>query len=683
MRKTKDERLKEVHREAMRDFQNIQSAMRDERQQCLDDRRFYSIAGAQWEGDLGKQFENKPKFEINKIHLAVIRIINEYRNNRISVNFVDKDGREGEQMADVCDGLYRADEEHSTAEEAYDNAFEEAVGGGFGAWRICTEYVDEEDPEDERQRIVFEPIYDADSCVFFDLNSKRQDKSDASYAYVLSSMTPEAYREAYDDDPTSWPHDVDSTEFDWSTQNAVYVAEYYRVEHKRVNIHVWETLAKEEIRLADEELEGQYDKLVATGAKELRVKRVKTRKVHKYTMSGGGILEDCGYIAGKSIPIFPVYGKRWFVDNIERCMGHVRLAKDAQRLKNMQTSKLGEISALSSIEKPIVTPEQIVGHESMWAEDNIANFPYLMLNPITDANGNEAAQPPIGYTKSPMIPPAMAALLQLSEQDMKDLLGNQQESERLVSNISTETAQMVQGRLDMQTYIYMSNMAKAVKRCGEVWLEMAKDVLVEEGRIMKSVGQQSEVSSIELHRPAKDESGKVVYENDLTKAKFDVIVDVGPSSSTKREATVKSLNEMIQITQDAEARQVLTAMAAMNMEGEGIGDIRKYFRAKLIKMGVIEPNEEEAEKLKQEAAAAKDTPQDEYFRAEAAKAQAEAVESQADTILKQAKADETRANTAETMAGMTRDSVKLAADITRDLGERVSAPDIPGSEIQD
>ncbi len=683
MRKTKDERLKEVHREAVRDFQNIQSAMRDERQQCLDDRRFYSIAGAQWEGELGKQFENKPKFEINKIHLAVIRIINEYRNNRISVNFVDKDGREGEKMADVCDGLYRADEEHSTAEEAYDNAFEEAVGGGFGAWRLCTEYVDEEDPEDERQRIVFEPIYDADSCVFFDLNAKRQDKSDASYAYVLSSMTPEAYREAYDDDPATWSHDVDSTEFDWSTQNAVYVAEYYRIEHKRVNIHVWGTLTGEEIRLDDEELEGQYDKLVATGAKELRVKRVKSRKVHKYTMSGGGILEDCGYIAGKSIPIFPVYGKRWFVDNIERCMGHVRLAKDAQRLKNMQTSKLGEISALSSIEKPIVTPEQIVGHENMWAEDNISNFPYLMLNPITDADGNQAAQPPIGYTRSPMIPPAMAALLQLSDQDMKDLLGNQQESEKLVSNISTETAQMVQGRLDMQTYIYMSNMAKAIKRCGEVWLEMAKDVLVEEGRIMKSVGQQSEVSSIELRRPAKDEIGKVVYENDLTKAKFDVIVDVGPSSSTKREATVKSLNEMIQITQDPEARQVLTAMAAMNMEGEGIGDIRKYFRAKLIKMGVIEPNEEEAEKLKQEAAAAKDTPQDEYFRAEAAKAQAEAVESQADTILKQAKADETRANTAEILAGMTRDSVKLASELTGDLGERVSAPDIPGSEIQD
>ncbi len=61
-------------------------------------------------------------------------------------------------------------------------------------------------------------------------------------------------------------------------------------------------------------------------------------------VSGGKVLEDAGYIAGKNIPIVVVYGKRWFVDNIERCMGAVRLAKDAQRLKNMQLSKLGEIS---------------------------------------------------------------------------------------------------------------------------------------------------------------------------------------------------------------------------------------------------------------------------------------------------------------------------------------------------
>src|SRR6478735_5754351 len=82
--------------------------------------------------------------------------------------------------------------------------------------------------------------------------------------------------------------------------------------------------------------------LAQTGFMEVKKRTRKIRKVHKYIMSGAAILEDCGYIAGKYIPIIPFYGKRWFVDNIERFMGIVRLAKDVQRLKNMLVAWLAE-----------------------------------------------------------------------------------------------------------------------------------------------------------------------------------------------------------------------------------------------------------------------------------------------------------------------------------------------------
>lgn len=682
-RKTKEERLHDVHQEALAEFDNIQSALRDERLQCLEDRRFYSISGAQWEGPLGEQFENKPKFEVNKIHLSVIRIINEYRNNRITVDFVNKDGLEDDNLADACDGLYRADEEDSGAEEAYDNAFEEAVAGGFGAWRLRTEYEDDEDPEDERQRILIEPIFDADSSVFFDLNAKRQDKADARKCFVLTSMTWDAYRDEWGDDPATWPKEVHQNEFDWLTPDVVYVAEYYRMEEKRETIHVWETLDGEEQRFTDDELEENLERLEATGAKEVRIKKIRRKRVRKYILSGSRVLDDCGYIAGTCIPVIPVYGKRWFVDNVERCMGHVRLAKDAQRLKNMQLSKLGEVSALSTVEKPILTPEQIAGHQVMWQDDNVKNYPYLLINPITDMNGNEAAQPPIGYTRVPQIAPAMAALLQITEEDMQDLLGNQQGGEEISGNISTETAHLIQNRLDMQTYIYMSNMAKAVKRCGEVWLSMAKDVFVEEGRVMKAVGPQGELERVQLHKPVLDDDGGLQYQNDIAKAKFDVIVEVGPPSSTKRAATVRALTNMVAMTDDPETKQVLGAMAMMNMEGEGISEVREYFRDKLIKMGVIKPTEQEAAQLQQQLANQQPSAQDQYFMAEAAKAQAQAVESQAETLYKQAKTDETRAKTAETLTDMKQKSAELALEAVDKLGPRVTPPDVPGSPIQE
>ena len=644
-----EEKLAEMHQAARAEFDQIQSALYQERMNCLGDRRFCSLTGAQWEGPLGNQFENKPRFEVNKVHMAVQRIINEYRNNRIGVVFVSKEGEEYDKLADTCANLYRADEQTPTADEAYDNAFEEAVMGGFGAWRLRTEYQNDEDPEDEKQRVCIEPIFDADSSVYFDLGAKRQDKADAKRCWVLTSMTREAYKAEWDDDPSTWPKTITRSQFDWYTPSIVYVAEYYVVEEVSEQIRIYKSITGEEESLRPDELYKE-EEMLATGWKEVRRKKVKTRKVHKYIMSGAKILEDCGYIAGKNIPIIPVYGKRWFVDNVERCMGHVRLAKDAQRLKNMQLSKLGEIAALSAMEKPILLPEQVAGHQLMWAEDNLKNYPYLLINPITDANGNPVAGGPVAYTKPPSIPPSMAALLQITEADMQEILGSPQQGDKMVSHLSGKTVELIQQRLDMQTFIYMSNMAKAVKRCGEVWLSIARDIFLEQGRKMKSITSNGKMEPVELMKPVVNDEGEIEYENDMSCAEYDVQVLVGPSGQTKRMATVRALTDMMTMTQDPEMTQVLSAMAMLNMDGEGIEDVRDYFRKKLLNMGVLKPTDTEAQEMAVAAQNAKPDPQAQYLQAASEQAIAQAAKAQADSILSVAKAEETRAKTTETLS---------------------------------
>jgi hypothetical protein len=680
---TKQERLANLHQDAVLEFDSIQGSMREVRLQCLEDRRFYSIDGAQWEGSLSEQFNNKPRFQVNKIHLSVMRIINEYRNNRITVDFVSKDGNSNDNLAATCDMLFRADEQDSTADEAYDNAFEEAVGGGFGAFRLRTVYEDEYDEDNDYQRIRLEPIYDADSTVFFDLDAKRQDKSDARVCYVLTAMTRDAYIAEWNDDPSSWPKEIHQYEFDWATPDMVYVAEFYRVEEASELIRIFQNIDGEEERYSerafadDEELETMLD---AIGTIEVRQKRVKRRKVHKYIMSGSGILEDAGYIAGSEIPIVPVYGKRWFIDNIERCMGHVRMAKDAQRLKNMQLSKLGEISALSTVEKPLFAPEQVAGFEMMWAEDNLKNYPYLLLNTVTDANGNETLAGPIGYTRPPAIPPALAGLLQITEQDISDLLGNQEAGEQITSNISGKAVELIQTRLDMQTFIYMSNMAKAIKRCGEIWLSMARETMVEPGRKMKGIGAQGEMSSLELGKPIMNQdTGEIEYQNDLSSAKFDVTVDVGPSSSSKRAATVRTLMGLMQIVTDPETIQVITSKIMVNLEDDGMTDTKDFFRKRLVRMGVGEPTDEEREELaaELEQLQSQPDPQSMYLQAEAAKAQAQAQKALADTEYTMARTEETRADTIETLAGIERKERENVLNTAEQL-QRV----VQGSQIR-
>ena len=644
-RPSKEERLQKVHAEARSQFERVWASTKETRLQCQEDRRFAGVPGGQWEGRLGEQFENRPKPEINKVQIALMRIYAEYRNNRIAADFVPKDGSTDQDLADVCDGLYRADEQDSCAEEAYDNAFDEGVTGGIGAWRLRSDYENPDDDEDERQRIRFEPIFDADSSVFFDTDARRYDKSDAGACWVVYTQERAAYVAEWGDDPQTWPSGTEYKEFDWCTPDLVYLCEYYRVERKPHRVHTFAGPDGQEVKYTDDELmeaaevedeqenvESAIGVMTLRGFVKLREKRVKKRRVHKYIMSGGKVLEDCGYIAGPNIPIVVFYGKRWMIDGVERCQGHVRLAKDAQRIKNMMYAKLMELNAESSTEKDIMTPEQVAGHQLMWAEDNIKRYPYLLINPVTDASGNKVPQGPVGKKTPPQVPQSLAALMQQSEVDMMDILGRPQDGQEVISNMSGKAVELIQQRLDMQAFLYMSNFAKAMRRSGEIWLGMAKEVYVEPERKMKMLGEMMNIESITLAEPVFGEGGELTTRNDLTRADFDVTVVVGPSFASKRDATVRALTGVLQMVTDPGDAKILQAVILTNMEGEGLSDVNEYYRKQLVGMGVLQPNDEEREQM--EAAAQQEQQPD---------PQAVFLESEAEKNLAQAELDRARA----------------------------------------
>lgn len=679
MAKTKEQRHAEIHAQATAQFDDIISVCQEEREECLNDRRFVHVRGATWEGALGEQFANRPQLETNESHLAVLRIVNEYRNNRIAADFVSRTGDDSDELADLCDGLYRADELDSTAEEAYDNAFSEGVAGGMGAWRLRTEYEDEYDEDNDYQRIRFEPIYDADTCVFFDSNAKRYDKSDAKHCFVLTGMTRDAYKDKYDDDPDSWDNQVTTNySFDWCDADLVYVAEYYVCEDKFEVVHKYRTITGNIIKIADAELDDEKKADFAeVGTIPISNKPVKRRRVHKYVMSGGGVLSDDGLLAGEFIPIVPFYGKRVFIDGIERISGHVRQVKDMVRLRNMQISVIAERAADGGESTPIFTPEQTAGHEIAWAEKAINRPPYLNINPIENADGNDLPSGPVGYTQPPAVSPAEAALLEVTKQELADLLGNQQGGDEINANVSGYAVELVQNRLDMQSFIYMSNFAKSVKRCAAIWLSMARVIYADEGRKMKVVDKQDDPDHIEVGKRVLVD-GRPEVEADIAKARFDVAVDVGPASQTKRQAIIKALTELLGIIVDPSDQKVISATILRNMEGEGLASVREHFRKQLVQMGVEEPTEQDKEEQAEAQEAQQPDPNVIYLQSEAEKNKAQTGKAVADTEKAIAETEKTRAQTAETLAGIGRQdrqqAIDAAASIAKAVGSGTAAP---------
>lgn len=637
----------DIHRKALMLFDEQYNMEREERKNALQDRRFCDVAGAQWEGDLGKFYENRLKLEINKVQGSILRIQNEWRNNRVSVKFVTKTG-EVSKDTETCQALYRADEQYSRGIEACDVAFDEALKGGIGAYLLETEYVDPSDPEDDQQKITFRSVTDADSSAYW-FGSLEQDKQDAHSCILITALTPEDYKTRYGDDVASWNKDMYGLEwFDWYQPNVIYVGEYFEKEETEEIVLIYRTLSGMLERYTELDFDDNEDlteELKAVGTVFERSKKIIKTRVHKYVLSGNKIIEDVGYIAGSELPLIPVYGVWSVISGIERFRGHVRPAKDSQKLKNIQTSKLGEISAKTSEEKPIfdVTQMQNPLVKALWANDAVDNNPYLLMEALRNDDGS-IAQTQIQYTKPANLPPVLAALLQLTEGDLTGLLGNQQEGEKVRSNISEETLDLVQDAISSQYFIYMSNMAKSKQRGGQVWISMAKDIYIEKGRKMRGVNNAGEDQQMVLGEKSMTD-GVVHNVNDLTAADFEVFSSVGASYKTRKRATVSALTKLLPLIQDPQEVKILSQMILMNMEGEGIDEVQDYYRKSLVKMGVIEPTEAEAKELAELAENQTPDANEEYLKEAANEKKTAAEENLADIRKKNAEAEETEVDT--------------------------------------
>ena len=596
-----------VHQRAFMRFNEISSATRDERMMAIEDRRFVFIQGAQWEGDWGQQFENCLRVQINKVQRGHDKIINDYRANRFAVNFRPIGSKGDGDTAELLNGLLYADMYRSKGQQALDNAFGEGAAGGMGAFRLCNEYEDESDPDNDHQRIRIEQVVDADQRVFFDLDAKLYDKSDARFAYVLHSMTPEAFKDEYGQDAvSSWPENRSRPNwFDWFRPSVVFIAEYYEVEEPTEELRIFTRDAtEEEFRYWAKDMTPEMmDDLLKKGFVLTR-RKIKRKRVHKWILSGAEVLEDCGYIAGDCIPIIPFYGKRVFIDNVERFKGHVRDAKDPARLYNAQISKLAETASLAPRELPIFAPEQMEGLSTGWAEANLNRSPYLLAHPLIDPQTGSITQTgPSGMLAPPQVPPVMAALIQQTGADIAEITNGDDGSMEVKSNVSGEAMDIAASRVDAKSYVYMDNMKQTVQRFGEVYYSMAREVYVEEGREVETMDEAGETTTATLHELHTNDNGVTAKRYDLSVGKFKVIADVTEATSTRRDKTVRTMMTLAQASTAVQAPQLgiaclLTALD--NMDGEGMGNLQKFTHNMAVQIGLEEPTEEEQAKAQQQ-----------------------------------------------------------------------------------
>jgi hypothetical protein len=530
----KDADTKESLLDTARDrFKLAEDAWRDNRKAALEDMRFR--AGDQWPEDAKKNREDRPCLVVDKLNQHIRQVVNDGRQNRPMVKVRPIDDGADKEVAEVFQGIIRHIWDRSNADEAVDSALDSAVTGGFGYFRVLTNYAHE---GTFNQEIEVGRIRNS-MAVLLDPNAMKADGSDAKWGFVLDEIPKEQYKKQYPKaECTDWAADSEKYSDGWLSDENVRVCEYWYKEETNRTLHL----------LASGETvdDGLYQRAISEGIQPPAIKEsreIPVSKVKWCRLSGAEILEEKEWL-GKYIPIIPVYGNEYDIDGKVTYSGLIRAAKDAQRLYNYSRSAYAERVALAPKAPWIAAVGQIEEFPE-WETANTENHSVLRYNP-QDVNGTPVP-PPIRQPASD-IPSGFAQDMQISEHDIQTALGMYNASLGAQSNEKSGKAILARQREgDVGTFHYQDNLSRAIRHLGRILVDLIPKIY-DTPQVARMLGEDGKSEEAQLdptrERAVTKAGAKSIY--NLNVGTYDVSVSAGPSYTTKRAESAEAMMAMTQ-----------------------------------------------------------------------------------------------------------------------------------------
>lgn len=568
--------------EMRRRFQIARDHHADAYDRAEEDIRFVTVPGAQWDEKLKARRGDRPTYEFPKLRGHVRQVVNEMRQARPQGKV--RGAEESDKgLAEIMQGICRNIESVSNADQAYDIAYQLSVQGGFGAWRIITDYRDDDDFE---QDIFIEPIRNP-FAVEFDPAAQKIDRRDARFCFVKERVPRSEFE-------VKWPNasitdfDDDAECGDWRDADTITVAEYiWKEPMKRelIALNDGRALFRDDIKLDDAAL-------LATGLQIVARRMVNSHKVYSRLTNGHEWLEERHELPTKFIPVVPSWGEIQYVGNEEHWQGLVRPSKDMQRLHNVHRTAAIEAVAKAPKAPFILKPKWIKGLERFWNRANAEDYPYLPL--ADDAPDGVVPQ----RAQQAEVPAALIQLGMMDNEDIKAATGQFDPSlGRGQSGQSGRAINSLKQQGAVSTFDYIDNLAYAIRYTYEILVDMIPRVY-DTPRVVRILGQDGGEKWKQLYQEVLDpNTGQTVVLNDIRKGKYDVVITVGPSYATQRMEAVDAFTNMLGQIGSSLPPQIAAVMAytiVKNMDLPGSEELDEAFRSFLVQSGVVPPKEGEA-----------------------------------------------------------------------------------------
>lgn len=571
--------LKDFLATARKQWRTANDAESDNRAEGTTDLAFLNLD--QWPKaikDLRSQSgRERPCLTIDQIGEPFRQLTNKQRESRPAIHINPEDGKANADTAEVLQGLVRAIEYDSDAQIAYATAFEGAAGIGWGYARLRSEF----DGDGPDQNLIVDMIENPFS-VYLDPGTRLWDRRDMRYAFVVQDMPKDLYDSLYGDSEVA-KQGNSLVEFsglgddaaEWFPEGSVRVAEYYCV--------------KDEVVELGELEDGTTTKATKDNRATLKnVRKIRRPVVYWSKINGLEILDGNEdrtggrRIPGKTIPIRPCFGQVLNVNGKRVYRGIVRAARDAQQSYNYQNSALVEELALAPKSKVIMGEGQDEGHEVMWQNANIENYPYLTYKPTTVSDKVVGPPSVVQFTDPTKIQSIVVAINQ-AKQDLRSTTGWYDATDPTRKN-ADQSGRAILARKESQnqgSINYLDNFNRFVTSLGKLMLEWIPELYDREGRIVRVLGLEDEVERVMINAPfvegqdgqlqqVDEQAAKLMQQVkhfNLKEGQYGVRVSPGTSYTTRKQEAAEWQFRILEAR--PELLQVFGDIAFKNLDGPG------------------------------------------------------------------------------------------------------------------
>lgn len=512
----------EFLQEARERFQQGVDFDRENADEAREDLKFF--AGEQWSDADIEARDGRPVLTINQLPQFVAQVVGDIRINRPAIKVrpaedADKD------LATVREGLIRAIEHQSKAQQVYAMAGQSQVACGIGNFRVVLDYA----RDDAFEMDILIKAIPSPFAVVWDAFRTEPTGADAGHCFVAEDMPRKAFEKAY---PDVSPDDIGSDlnhelqRGGWMSRDTVRVSEYWIMKEREAEIAM---LQDGSIKELTKKNRAQLEPLIASNARGPMIRKSRKRSACMYLITGHAILEEPVEYPIHRIPVFRVPG--WEVNTGEKTIrfGIVRFARDPARLRNYWRSVAAEALALAPKQQWLI-------HEHQEGDADAFRDAHASGDNVLVWSGGVPPQ----RLDPPAIPAALLQEAALNVQDMKDVTGIHDASLGIRSNETSGKAILARQREgDVASYIYHDNLKAAIAECGRV-VNAFIPIVYDTARVVRVLGED-EVQTVQRVNDPMDPNSI-----DLSKGKYDIVVETGPSYSTKRVEAAESMAQFFQ-----------------------------------------------------------------------------------------------------------------------------------------